>query len=425
VRPTTTASRHDPNLTVSVFEAARPLASIDSAMTDEQSPDPHDRRTRLATRRRRIRVMGVVVLIVLVVLGVGTARALRNDDGAPTAPGKHALGTTADPTTTPSEVSARLKPPRPLSHVDPLRLWIGGDSLAGSFGPALAQTAGATGIVDATVDYKVSSGLADNGVRDWYDHAQQAMAADNPDAVVFIIGTNDASIVNSQVSNTGGEPDWEVGYRQKIDAMMETFVGGARHRTVFWLGPPTLGDTTLNMGASQLGPVMRQEAAKFAPDVQYVNTYRLFSDQQGNYSDSLPDAHGNLVQMRISDGVHFTVDGAQYLANAVWKLLDNRWDISAQAQPSTPIEYTIAPGSNDYVPGVGHYRPSVSKVSSRTTVPSSVTGPTGGHEPSTTAGSTKPTTRTTRPVTTTPPTKPPPVTTPRSSPPTSPHTPTA
>jgi len=421
----TTASRRDPNLTVSFYGAARPLASIDSAMTDEQSPDSDDRRTRLATRRRRIRVVGVVVLITLVVLGVGTARALRSDDGAATGPGKEALGTTVDPTTTLSGLAAKLSPPRPLSHNDPLRLWIGGDSLAGSFGPALGQTAGATGIVDATVDYKVSSGLADNGVRDWYDHAQQAMASDNPDAVVFIIGTNDASIVNSQGSTSNGEPGWEVGYRQKIDRMMETFVGGARHRTVFWLGPPTLGDATLNMGARQLGPVMRQEAAKFSPDVEYVNTYRLFSDQQGNFSESLPDAHGNLVQMRISDGVHFTVDGAQYLANAVWKLLDNRWDISAQAQPSTPIEYTVAPGSNDYVPGVGHYRPPVSNVSSRTTVPSSVTGTTAGNEPSTTAVSTKPTTRTTRPVTTTPLTKPPPVTTPRTTPPTSPHTPTA
>ena len=32
--------------------------------------------------------------------------------------------------------------------------------------------------------------------------------------------------------------------------------------------------------------------------------------------------------MRISDGVHFTVDGAQYLGDIVWKLLDKRWHIT-------------------------------------------------------------------------------------------------
>lgn len=393
-------------------------------MTDEPSPDSQSRRTRLATRRRRKRVVGVAVLIVLVAAAVGTATALRSgDSSAPTS--ANAPGTTADPTTPSDGSSNVLTPPRQISHSDPLRLWIGGDSLAGSFGPALGQIAGATGVVDATVDYKVSSGLADNGVRDWYEHAQEAMASDDPDAVVFIIGTNDTSIIDSQGSTSNGEPAWQVDYREKIDRMMETFVGGARHRTVFWLGPPTLGDDTLDLGASELGPIMRQEAAKFAPDVQYVNTYRLFSDKEGNYSESLPDAQGNLVQMRISDGIHFTVAGAQYLANTVWKLLDKRWDISAQAQPSTPIAYTVAPGSNDYVPGVGEYRPSVSYTSSGTTVPASATDTTGANEPSTTASSTRTTTRSTKPLTTTPPTKPPPVTTPRTAPPPPPKTPTA
>ena len=46
-----------------------------------------------------------------------------------------------------------------------------------------------------------------------------------------------------------------------------------------------------------------------------------------------PTRTATIVQMRISDGVHFTVDGAQYLADAVWKLLNKRWHITAQADP--------------------------------------------------------------------------------------------
>jgi hypothetical protein len=390
-------------------------------MTDEQSPAQQSRSTRLATRRRRIRVVGVVVIASLVVLGVGTATAIRsNDDTAQQGPDRHSR-TTVDPVTLRKDSADSLDPPRRLSNPDPLRLWIGGDSLAGSFGPALGQIAGATGIVDATVDYKVSSGLADNGVRDWYEHAQQAMASEDPDAVVFIIGTNDASIVNSQDSNHDGVPDWEVRYRQKIDEMMMTFVG-SKHRTVYWLGPPTLRDDTLDKGARELGPVMRQEAAKFAPYVTYVDTYRLFSDHDGGYSESLPDAHHDLVQMRISDGVHFTVDGAQYLADAVWKLLNRHWHINAQAHPSTPIEYKVAPGSNDYVPGVGHYRPSVSHShsSASTSVPAPATSTPLAHAPSTTAASTKRSTPSTQPPVSTPPTQPAPVTTPPTPPPTSP-----
>jgi hypothetical protein len=133
---------------------------------------------------------------------------------------------------------------------------------------------------------------------------------------------------------------------------------------VFWLGPPTLGDDTLDRGAKLLGPVMREEAAKYAPDVVYVDTYHLFEGPDGGYSRSLPDANGNDVEMRISDGVHFTVDGADYLSGAVWKLLDKRWQISEQADPSQPIDYTITSASNEYVPGVGRYYSSSSGSSS-------------------------------------------------------------
>jgi hypothetical protein len=409
-------------------------------MTDEQSPAPESRRARLATRRQRLRFVGLILAAVLIVVGVGTATALHGTDDAPiTSSGSKAAGTT-DPTTTLGLGLTRdVDPPRKLSHDDPLKLWIGGDSLAGSFGPALGQIAGATGVVDATIDYKVSSGLEDDGIRDWYEHAQEAMASENPDAVVFIIGTNDASIVSTYDGNHDGVPDWEPGYREKVDRMMATLVGGSRHRTVYWLGPPTLGDETLDKGAKAMGPLMREEAKKF-PDVVYVDTYRLFSGPDGGYSRDLPDAHGDDVEMRISDGVHFTVDGAQYLSDAVWKLLNRRWQITKQADPSQPIEYTIAPGSNYYVPGVGHYHPSVSSgsssgsdsgsssdsgsgSSSETTTPSSVgAGGSGATGTPTSLGSTKsttpPTLGSTKPTTTSPATTPP--TTPHTSPPTSP-----
>ena len=356
-----------------------------------------------------MRVGGVVVLIALIALGIGTATALRNENpsAATTDRGSRSKITTPAPDSS-IATAHKLRPPRAISHADPLRLWIGGDSLAGSFGPALGQTAGATGVVDATIDYKVSSGLADQGIRDWYDHAQQVMSDSDPDAIVFIIGTNDASIVNTYDSNGDGVPDWQVDYRAKINRMMGILVGGNRHRTVYWLGPPTMGDHTLNKGGYELGRVMREEARKFAPHVVYVDTYHLFADQNGDYSRSLPDGHGDIKEMRISDGIHFSVDGAKYLSDTIWKLLDKRWNIAAQADPSQPIAYTIAQGSNDYVPGVGRYRPTVSYSPTSTTPSLSVTTTTIATA-TTTVPTTKPAPTTTQPAPTT--TKPAPTTT--------------
>jgi hypothetical protein len=378
-------------------------------MTDEQPPVDQTRRARLATRRHRWRVITVAGLVVLLVAGVATAFALHahNADSAPS--GGDQASAPPGPVTEPNLGLASKLKPRRLTHDDPLRLWIGGDSLAGSFGPALGQTAGATGVVKATIDYKVSSGLQDQGIRDWYEHAQETMASDNPDTVVFIIGTNDAPIVNTYDANGDGAPDWETDYREKVDRMMATFVGGKRHRTVFWLGPPTLGDSTLDRGAEKLGPVMAQEARKFAPDVVFIDTYKLFTGPDGGYARSFPDATGQVEQMRISDGIHFTVDGAQYLSNIVWKLLDKRWKITEQAVPSQPIEYTIAEGSNYYVPGIGHYRPPVHHYYSSDTTPA--TQPSSETTPATTPATGTPTTaKPTRPTTppTTKTTKPPP-----------------
>jgi hypothetical protein len=375
-------------------------------MADEQPPEASTRRARLALRRHRVRVIVVTFVIVLVVAGAGTAVALRayDADSAPFTGGRAAAapGTVTEPNLgNASKLTARK-----LSHDHPLKLWIGGDSLAGSFGPALGQMAGATGVVDATIDYKVSSGLADQGIRDWPEHAAEKMASEDPDTVVFIIGTNDASIANTYDGDNDGKPDWEKDYRERIDLMMKTLVGGSRHRTVFWLGPPTLGDSSLDRGAELLGPVMAQEARKFAPDVVYVDTYALFEGEDGGYSRELPDATGDIVQMRISDGVHFTVDGAEYLGNIVWKLLDKRWKITKQADPSQPIEYTIAEGSNDYVPGIGtHYSSGNDGYDGGSSDTSPATNPSSETTPATSPATVAPTTPNTSPATTPPTTK--------------------
>jgi hypothetical protein len=255
-------------------------------------------------------------------------------------------------------------------------------------------------VVDATIDYKVSSGLEDQGIRDWPEHATQEMADSDPDQVVFIIGANDASIVNTYDSNDDGVPDWQVGYREKVHNLMDILVGGSRHRLVYWLGPPTMGDQSLNRGARELGRLMRSEAKNFAPDIVYVNTYRLFSDKNGDYSRSLPDENGDIQEMRISDGVHFSVDGAKYLADKLWKPLNKRWNITAQADPSQPIDYTIAEGSNDYVPGIGRYRPTVPSSGSSDTEPSSDTTTTIDSA-TTTTPATNDVTTTSQPVATT------------------------
>ena len=312
-------------------------------MDDE--PQSTDRRTRelarRAARQRRMNIVGSVLFagIVVLVALVATDTLRLSGNGPSLASGQSAGTATTVAENSKSQVK-KIKaeaPPRKLSHAAPLRLWIGGDSLSGELGLQLGQTLEKLGVVKTHVDYKVSSGLASNGVRDWPQRFAQEQAQYQPEAIVFMTGANDASIVGSAVDEAG-VPVWEADYRTRVDEMMDLLVGGSLKRTVFWVGSPTLG-TRYNHGAQELDRVMREEAAK-RPTVVYVDAFSLFSSN-GEYSVFLPDADGNRVQMRIGDGVHFTTEGAQFLADHVYKLLDSRWNLASQAVPGSPIDYTI------------------------------------------------------------------------------------
>jgi hypothetical protein len=312
------------------------------------------RRGRLAARRRhRSRmVVGTTLAAIVVVVGAGVATyALANNTAGakPAEPGLESGPNTSDAGAVAGDIDSK-DPPRALTHAAPLKLWIGGDSLAGSFGPALGDMLGATGVVETQIDYKVSSGLSSNDIRDWYSRATQQMLTTNPEAVVFIIGTNDTPIVSNLDANHDGVPDWTVDYRAKVDRMMDLLVG-TKHRPVIWLGPPTLGAQNLNTAAIAIDQLMQQEAAKRKADVTYIDTYKLFQAPDGSYSRTITDDTGKMITARIADGVHFTEDGAQYLARAVYKALDAHWKITQQADTAQPIGWTLASGSGELVPG--------------------------------------------------------------------------
>jgi hypothetical protein len=313
-------------------------------------PTRVSRQRRLVARRRRRRRFLMVFVVAVVAGGSAGAFALSRDHdegtkqaASPTGSSTFAGKAGALPQVKDLQSDA---PPRIVSHDAPLKLWVGGDSLAGGFGPALGRIAGATGVVHTQVDYKVSSGLADNGVRDWPERATEQMAQYDPEVAVFEVGTNDASIVNSHL-NADGVPEWEPQYRVQVARTMEILRGDAgSHRTVLWVGAPTMSVGWRDEGVRELNRVMREEAKKRAPDVVYVDAYSLFADENGDYTSDLPTLTGEIERVRISDGVHFTEAGAEYLGAVVFSLIDARWQIEKHADKAQPINWEESSGSS-------------------------------------------------------------------------------
>lgn len=307
--------------------------------TLEAAPEAHDdhphlvglRAQRRHRRERRIRIAiaFLAALVIVAALGAFGYTRLRGEDTklAAAVPSTVVAHGVAQPAEEPATT-------RPLTADNPLRLWIAGDSLAGALGPSLGEITGATGVVQPQFDSRVSSGLESNAIINWPDHAADEIARLNPEVIVFIIGTNDYPV---GLSKDMAE------YEQKVDTMMRILAAG--DRPVYWVGPPVLRDARMNKGAAAVNEVFGRLAPKHR-SITFVDAYKVFSNADGKYAPSLPDDTGKTVNVRAGDGVHFTDAGGDRLAGVVFDLMDQVWNIRAQAVAGVTKPVLETPGSS-------------------------------------------------------------------------------
>jgi hypothetical protein len=378
---------------------------------------PTSRRARRNSKKQeRVRRVSSIAAIVVLAVGFGlfATETVRIGGGAgPTFAGAGAVRAQASTTLLPTTTTQPARKCRsPLTDPDPLRLWVGGDSLAGSLGPSLGTIAGATGVVQPYFDSRVSSGLTNPTFFDWPSQAEKEMARLNPEVVVFIIGANDylaPSTTTSTTTSTTVDPSvptsvnttvpaaaepWKVDYAQRVDAMLTSL--SAPDRTVIWVGPPPFKNEQNNAAIQQISEVSKAVIAMH-PNAVFVDDYAMFLDANGKYTDRLPDANGNLILMRSGDGVHFTTEGGNQLARAVFSVIDTQCQVTAQAvagvtKPTIQTEGStlVAPGSNNRPGTVATTPPATSP---QNTTPAA-TSPPETSAPATTA---VPTTQVTEP----------------------------
>jgi uncharacterized protein len=326
----------------------------DSSPSGSGSDSSHNRRHARRERSHRRRRQVIAVVSTLIVIAVGTVIATDSVRfGGDDRPSLAETVGTPSGARTPSSTSTTLStlPCRAgLTSTDPLKVWVGGDSLAGSLGPALGTLAGATGVVQPYFHSRVSSGLSNPGFVDWPALAAKEMIAVTPEIVVFIISTNDYGVAMNKTVDTSGELAWKATYAKEVDDMIKILEGSGR--TVLWMGAPVLGDTKQNDAIKELNAV-EKDVAKKHPNAVYVDTYALLADQDGKYSATVTDTDGKTIVARSGDGVHLTPDGANYLAKAVFKLIDAQCKVTAQAVTGVTKQTIQTPGSTQVAPGSG------------------------------------------------------------------------
>jgi hypothetical protein len=277
---------------------------------------------------RRLVVVGGVVLAIVLAVRVATG----GDSGATAAPGSvdPAAAATADaevvPTASPaaetSVAPADTEPAddTPPSAVDPARVLIVGDSDAGTFGPYLSELLDDTGIVETTLDYKVSSGLARPDFFDWPTELARIVPEADPDIVVVTFGGNDAQfladtagdVVASEPRPDSDNAEWRAEYERRAGAVMDQLLAGGR--TVIWVGIPNDDnpDVTFRM---QVQDESAKAAAATRPGVQFVDTWTRFAGRNGGFAEYVVDPRDGVGKdVRADDGFHLNTAGAEILA---------------------------------------------------------------------------------------------------------------
>jgi hypothetical protein len=234
-------------------------------------------------------------------------------------------GSTAPTTTTGSGPAASTSTTtttirRVVTEDDPLRLWVIGDSFLELFGPALVNRSIDTGVIEAEVDFRYVSGLSRPDFFDWPIYAADELPDRSPDAVVVMFGGNDAQDV--EVDGTRydvGTEAWVDLYNTRVAEMMDVLVTGTDR--VYWIGLPIMKSHRFTANAATMNAAYESQAAQ-RPQVTYISSFELFSDEDGEYNAYLD---GKL--MRFTDGAHFVWNGAYRLADAVLPVIAADWGI--------------------------------------------------------------------------------------------------
>lgn len=216
---------------------------------------------------------------------------------------------TAAPTTPPDAGKTPTKD-------DPARLLIVGDSDAGTFGPYLKRLMNQTGVVDTTLDYKVSSGLARPDFFDWPAHLVEELPKANPDIVVVTFGGNDGQNITDHsrqlVARSSDQEKWRAEYGKRAGEVMDLLA--ADGRTLIWVGIPNGPTSTFTERVRMQDEVVKAEAAK-RPEVVFIDTWNRFVGIDGGWAEYVIDPRdGEGKDVRAKDGFHLNETGAEILA---------------------------------------------------------------------------------------------------------------
>jgi hypothetical protein len=201
----------------------------------------------------------------------------------------------------------------------PLRVLILGDSLGIDMGGPLQNDLANTGVVQATLDARESTGLTRPDYFNWPAELQTDLGTARPQVVVVMIGANDPQDFPGPPDVPYSSPQWNVLYAGRVAAFMH--LAQSEGATVLWVGMPPMQRPQLSSELADIDALDQRQAALSTPPVHFISSWTLLGTPQGAYTPFITNGAGQVVNVRTPDGIHLTPAGGEVLAQTVLNYL--------------------------------------------------------------------------------------------------------
>lgn len=208
---------------------------------------------------------------------------------------------------------------------EPRVLIIGDSMISGGFGVVLEKHLLEIDKMNVKRYGKPSTGLSRPDYFNWEEKFIELYEEFKPNTVVVMFGANDGQSIRGTEfgSIRESDPRWDEEYKKRVESMGQIF--SERELRVYWVGNPIAKTEKYSNKMNRINIILK-EVAESNLNIEYIDTWDILKDNQGQYSDYLIDDDGNTKLARSQDGIHVTRFGGEKLVEGIkdeFKILDH------------------------------------------------------------------------------------------------------
>jgi hypothetical protein len=161
---------------------------------------------------------------------------------------------------------------------------------------------------------KNSTGLTRPDRFNWADETRKIGDSFKPQLFVMSLGLNDRqSVVEKGQVTMETSPLYPARYKERVTAVLKS--AQASKASLLWIGLPAMREAAADRDAREKNKLFAEAIAEFgAETVQYAAPWRLGELGEDKFASFGPDLAGKIIQIRSTDGQHFTPAGELLVA---------------------------------------------------------------------------------------------------------------